>query len=136
MRLGTMSNTPKSSASSRPAALKSTNAGVTKAERIVRYRTDPAVDRKLARDRRKRLEALETVPDSQIDFSDIPPLDEKFWSRAIQPARYPPVPVDARVVEWFMKRSGNRTSLMFDINRVLQDYIRTEEKKAARKKAG
>jgi uncharacterized protein (DUF4415 family) len=89
----------------------------------------------LAEDREKRLAALENLPDDQIDFSDITELDEKFWARAVQPNMYPPVPIDARVLEWFIKRAGNRTALMFDINHVLQDYVRTQDKKAA-KKAG
>ena len=79
---------------------------------------------------------MENVSDDEIDFSDIPATDEKFWANAIRPNMYPPVPIDGRVVEWFIARSGNRGGLMFDINRVLQDYIRTEDKKAARKKAG
>ncbi|MBN9304907.1 MAG: hypothetical protein BGO82_10645 [Devosia sp. 67-54] len=102
----------------------------------MKYALDPKVTRKLAADRRKRLAALETAPDNDTDVPDIPTLDEKFWARAIRPAMFPPVPIDGRVVEWFLKRGGNRGALMFDINRVLQDYIRAQDRKAARKTAG
>lgn len=30
--------------------------------------------------------ALAERPDSEIDYSDIPPLDETFWARATRPA--------------------------------------------------
>ncbi|MBI4920875.1 MAG: hypothetical protein HY834_03935 [Devosia nanyangense] len=90
----------------------------------------------MERGQRQRLAALVNLPDEEIDFSDIPAADEKFLQQAIRPSVYPPVPLDAKVVEWFMKRSGNRMSLMFDVNRVLQDYIKTQDRKAARKKAG
>ncbi len=126
----------KSSASSRRVALRSTSAGATKAERIVTYTPDPKTTRKFEAERRARLAALETAPAEDIDFSDIPKLDEQFWARAIRPAMFPPVPIDGRVVEWFLRHGGSRGTLMLDINRVLQDYIRAEERKAARKKAG
>ena len=31
-----------------------------------------------------QLEALAKMPDSEIDYSDIPPLDEKFWANAVR----------------------------------------------------
>lgn len=35
----------------------------------------------LTEERKAELKALAERPDSEIDFSDIPPLDETFWAR-------------------------------------------------------
>jgi hypothetical protein len=34
--------------------------------------------------RKRRLEKLTEVPDSAVDFSDIPELTEKFWRNAVR----------------------------------------------------
>jgi hypothetical protein len=34
--------------------------------------------------RKRRLAELAQRPDSEIDFSDIPPLDESFWNNAVR----------------------------------------------------
>jgi hypothetical protein len=36
----------------------------------------------LTEERKAELEALANMPDSEIDFSDIPPLTEEFWEKA------------------------------------------------------
>ena len=41
--------------------------------------------------RRRKLEELSTRPDSEIDFSDIPELEESFWKNAIHNPFYRPV---------------------------------------------
>jgi uncharacterized protein (DUF4415 family) len=57
------------------------------------------------------LAALAERPDSQIDYSDIPPLDEAFGARAVRGRFYRPVKtsttvrIDSDVLEWF-KRQG------------------------------
>ncbi|MDO8358855.1 MAG: hypothetical protein Q7T08_02300 [Devosia sp.] len=107
-----------------------------KPEKIVRYTMPAESVAAMERGQRQQLARLANLPDDEIDFSDIPPMDEKTLARAIRPNVYPPVPLDAKVVEWFMKRSGNRTSLMFDVNRVLQDYIKTQDQKPAKKRPG
>ena len=38
----------------------------------------------LTEERKAELKALAEKPDSEIDYSDIPPLDEAFWARAVQ----------------------------------------------------
>jgi hypothetical protein len=38
----------------------------------------------LSEEQKARLEALAKRPDSEIDFSDIPELDESFWKNAVQ----------------------------------------------------
>lgn len=37
----------------------------------------------------KRAEQLETMPDEEIDYSDIPPLDEAFFEKAKRVERTP-----------------------------------------------
>jgi hypothetical protein len=41
--------------------------------------------------RRRKLAQLEARPDSEIDFSDIPPLKESFWANAVRNPFYHPV---------------------------------------------
>ncbi len=55
---------------------------------------------------RARLRALARRPDDAIDYSDIPPLDDTFWKKAIRNPLYKPtkqvttVRVDADVLMW------------------------------------
>jgi len=57
------------------------------------------------------LRALAQRPDSEIDYSDIPPLDEKFWARAVPNPFFKPVKtatsvrIDADVLAW-LKAQG------------------------------
>ena len=37
----------------------------------------------LTEERKAHLKDLAEKPDSKIDYSDIPPLDETFWARAV-----------------------------------------------------
>ena len=37
----------------------------------------------LTEERKAELKALAGRPDSEIDYSDAPPLDEAFWTRAV-----------------------------------------------------
>jgi hypothetical protein len=99
-------------------------------EQIVRYQRKPLTAEQIA-----RLDALTNRPDDEIDFSDIPEWTEKDFAHAIRPNLYPPVPIDAEVPEWFMERASSKADLIFKLNRVLQNYVRAQKRKAA-KKAG
>jgi uncharacterized protein (DUF4415 family) len=61
--------------------------------------------------RKRRLERLAARPDSEIDFSEIPPLKESFWKNAVRNPFYRPVKqqltvrLDADVVAW-LRRQG------------------------------
>ena len=69
-----------------------------------------AFDGRISAAQRRRLEKLAQLPDSEIDFSDIPPLDEKFWKNAVRNPFYRPVKkqvtlrVDADVLAWLRKQ--------------------------------
>lgn len=65
-----------------------------------------------------------SVPDSEIDFSDIPELDEEFWKHA-KPIKPRPkkricIRLDPYVLQWFRERGpGYQT----EINAVLRSYV-------------
>ena len=75
---------------------------------------------------KQRLEAMSKLPDSQIDFSDIPKLGERFWKDAIRNPFYRPVKqqltvrLDADLVAWLRRQGkGYQTRL----NAVLRDAM-------------
>ena len=66
------------------------------------------------------IEELMDLPDEEIDYSDIPPLGEKFWKNA--KLRLPETMAVIQVIvdkdiATFFKTSGKR------INDVLRDYV-------------
>ncbi|KRE22586.1 hypothetical protein ASE66_25700 [Bosea sp. Root483D1] len=52
--------------------------------KMVQYEFDPANPPKLTDAQKAEIEALALKPDSEIDYSDIPPLDENFWRNAVR----------------------------------------------------
>jgi len=60
--------------------------------------------------RRRKLAKFAARPDSEIDFSDIPPLKESFWKNAVRNPFYRPVKqqltvrLDADVVAWLRRQ--------------------------------
>jgi uncharacterized protein (DUF4415 family) len=76
--------------------------------------------------RRRELAQLAERPDSEIDLSDIPELNEKFWANAVRNPFYRPlkqqltVRLDADVVAWLRRQGkGYQTRL----NSVLRDAM-------------
>jgi uncharacterized protein (DUF4415 family) len=65
----------------------------------------------LTEKRKAELKALAEKPDSEIDYSDIPPLDEEFWARAVLNPFFKPVKthasvrIDSDVMAW-LKSQG------------------------------
>jgi len=65
----------------------------------------------LTEERKAELQALADQPDSDIDYSDIPPLDDAFWARATPNPFFKPVKIhasvriDADVLAW-LKSQG------------------------------
>ena len=74
-----------------------------------------------------QLAALEALPDSQIDTSDIP--EKLDWSKAKRGLFYRPIKrqitvrFDADVLEWFRHQSGNERGYQTRMNSVLRDYM-------------
>src|SRR5260370_40868946 len=60
----------------------------------------------LAAKQRREVAALASMPDDKIDYSDIPPLTDRFWKHAVRNPLYRPVKLqltdvlDADVVAW------------------------------------
>jgi len=91
---------------------------------MVRYSEDaiPA----LTEERRAELRVLAKRPDSEIDFSDLPPLSEDFWQDAVRGRFYKPVKkatsvrIDMDVLDWLKKQGkGYQTK----INLILRDAM-------------
>ena len=75
-----------------------------------------------------RLKELATRSDKQIDYSDIPELDEAFFEKAklVRPAadkRQITIRVDADVLDWFR---GQGKGYQTHMNAVLKAYMLSE----------
>lgn len=72
----------------------------------VKYEVDLAALPPLSEKQRAELSALAARPDSAIDYSDIPPLAEEFWTNAAHGMFYKPIKtsttvrIDADVLAW------------------------------------
>jgi uncharacterized protein (DUF4415 family) len=86
-------------------------------------------DRPLTSARKRKLARPAAQPDSQIDFSEIPPLTEKFWKNA---ARNPfrrhskqrlTLQLDADVVAWLQRQGDDYQSRL---NGMLRKAMREE----------
>jgi len=79
--------------------------------KIVRYEVDLNNLPPLTDGQRAELKALAQMPDSEIDYSDIPPLGDAFWKNAVRNPFYKPtktmttVRVDSDVLAW-LKSQG------------------------------
>ena len=94
--------------------------------KTVRYTIDLLNPPPLSEKRKAELKALSEMPDSEIDCSDIPPLDEKFWRNAVLNPFFRPIKtstslrVDADVLAWFKSQGkGYQTR----INAVLREAM-------------
>ncbi len=79
--------------------------------KTVRYEVDLDNMTPLTDEQKAELRALSEMPDSEIDCSDIPPLDDAFWKNAVRNPFYKPkktsttVRVDSDVLTW-LKSQG------------------------------
>ena len=80
------------------------------------------------------LDALEALPDDQIDTSDIP--ETLDWSGAKRGLFYRPVKqqitlrLDADVVAWFKQQAPDGRGYQTDINRALRAHVERVEQQA------
>ena len=80
----------------------------------------------------QRMKKIEGIKDENIDYSDIPELDDTFWDNAVieYPEKKKPVTLrlDAEVLAWFQsKGKGYQTK----INAVLRSYVKAHKKNAS-----
>ncbi len=84
---------------------------------------------------RAHLKALSELPDSETDYSDIPPLTEEQWKNAIRGGFYRPVKqqvtarIDADVLDWL--KSGGK-GYQGRMNAILRREMLTARKAARR----
>jgi len=83
---------------------------------------------------RREVAALVAQPDDKIDYSDIPPLTERFWENAVRNPFYRPVKqqltvrLDADVIAWLRRQGvGYKTRL----NALLRSAMLKDLKKSA-----
>lgn len=94
--------------------------------KVVSFKMDLNNPPVLSGEQKARLEALATRPDSEIDFSDIPELDENFWKNAVQNPFYKPtkqvttVRIDADVMQWLKSRGKGYQTRM---NKILREAM-------------
>ena len=99
---------------------------------IVRYR--PHELPPITAERQQELRELAARPDSEIDYSDIPPLDDGFWARSMpNPFHAGPAQVqasvrlDADIFAW-LQRSGEEFQAR--MNAILRQAMLNERKQA------
>ena len=74
--------------------------------KTVRYKFDPENMPPLTKTQKAEIAALAVRPESEIDYSDLPPLTEKFWKNAQRGRFYKPtktsttVRIDTDVLAW------------------------------------
>lgn len=94
--------------------------------KIIRYEVDLNHLPPLTEEQRAELKALAEMPDSTIDYSDIPPLDEAFWKNAVQNPFYKPtktsttVRVDSDVLAWL---KGQGKGYQTKMNAILREAM-------------
>ena len=76
---------------------------------------------------KERAEDLKSMFDENIDYSDIPPLDEEFFKKAKLVQRKPKteqisIRIDTKVLEWFRSHATEKGYQTL-INDVLRTYV-------------
>jgi uncharacterized protein (DUF4415 family) len=76
-------------------------------------------------------------PDMEIDYSDIPPLSEKFWKNAVRNPFYRPVKeqvtlrIDADILAWLRQQGkGYQSRLNALLRSAMLERLRDKEKGA------
>lgn len=71
---------------------------------------------------RDRLKELQNLPDSEIDTSEIPELDEAFWqnARKVEPQETVAISIDKDILNWLKHQTPDYQIL---INQVLRNYM-------------
>ena len=106
-------------------------------EKIVRSSFDPTNPPPLSDAQQEELAKLAAMRDDDIDFSDIPPLTEKFWANAERGRFYRPIKkqvtvrLDADIHEWFKTQQGGKRGYQTAINAALRKLVDEELRKAS-----
>jgi uncharacterized protein (DUF4415 family) len=94
-------------------------------------------DRKLTARQKRELAKLAARPDGEIDYSDIPPLSEKFWRNAVRNPFYRPLKqqvtlrIDADILAWLRQQGkGYQSRLNSLLRSAMIEQLRGKEKSA------
>jgi uncharacterized protein (DUF4415 family) len=104
--------------------------------KTVRYKIDLANLPALSRAQKAELKSLAEMPDSDIDYSDIPPLTEAFWKNAVPNPLYRPtkssttVRVDSDVLAWLKSQGKGYQTRM---NAILREAMLRSNQNLTRK---
>lgn len=85
-------------------------------ENIVVYEFDPSNPPPLTEEQKARLEALAKMPDSEIDYSDIPEITDFSGFHRVTP-RSSFVRIDGDILDWVKTLGDDRQALVNDILR-------------------
>ncbi len=92
--------------------------------KIIRHVIDPDNPPPLTAEQKARLDAVASMPDEQIDYSDAPVLPGAIWRKAAQELprtkRQITLRIDAEVLEFFQHTGKRYQSRM---NAVLRSYV-------------
>ena len=103
--------------------------------KMVTYQFDPTNPPPLTDAQREELARLAKMKDEDIDFSDIPPLTEKFWQNAVRGRFYRPVKqqltlrLDSDIVHWFKTQADGQRGYQTAINAALRRVVEKEIKR-------
>ncbi|BFL66291.1 BrnA antitoxin family protein (plasmid) [Roseomonas mucosa] len=81
----------------------------------------------IGKEQRERLERLAAAPESEIDTTDIPEVED--WSDAVRGGLYRPrkeaitIRLDADVLAWFRDHVHSGKGYQTEINRVLREHV-------------
>ena len=85
--------------------------------------------------KKRELAKLARLPDSEIDYSDIPPLSERFWQNAVRNPFYRPVKqqvtlrIDADILAWLRQHGkGYQSRLNSLLRAAMIEHLRGKEK--------
>ena len=98
-------------------------------KKTVRHKTNLGNMSKLTKQQKAELEILSKMPDTAIDYSDIPPLSDEFWQKAMRNPFYKPtkqsttVRVDSDVLLWLKSKGKGYQTRM---NRILREAMLKE----------
>jgi len=105
-------------------------------EQTVRFRVDLSKPPVISDKVKAELEALANRPDSEIDYSDIPPLTEKFWQNAVRNPFYKPtktsttVRIDSDVLHWLRQQGrGYQSRINAILRREMLTALKQNESK-------
>jgi uncharacterized protein (DUF4415 family) len=93
--------------------------------KTVHYEVDLKNLPPLTEARKLELQSLSEMPESEIDYSDIPPLDDVFWKKAVRNPFYKPtktsttVRLDSDVLVWLKSQGKGYQTRINDILRTV-----------------